>query len=171
MSLKNSQYDAILRTYQQDQFENKHRQDQCIQKAYEALPQLAEIDCEISSLCVSRAKKLLFGEETALNDLLLFLPNAVTFLSIMVSLLITWNFIINVLTVRIPVSSGMKNVIVLNRRKLICSICSLMCVRFWKKKIFPGFLSNIIQEISSILPQSCPLWTLPKKWWPTAENF
>ena len=69
MSLKNSQYDAILRTYQQDQFENKHRQDQCIQKAYEALPQLAEIDCEISSLCVSRAKKLLFGEETALNDL------------------------------------------------------------------------------------------------------
>lgn len=69
MPLKNSQYDAILRTYQQTQFENKHRQDSCIQTAYQAVPELSEIDQMISSVCVSRARKLLSGDETALADL------------------------------------------------------------------------------------------------------
>lgn len=69
MSLKNSQYDAILRTYQQDQFENKHRQDKCIKEAYTAIPELSTIDQEISSLCVNRARKLLYGDNAALDDL------------------------------------------------------------------------------------------------------
>ncbi len=69
MPLKNSQYDAILRTYQNTQLENKHRQDLCIQTAYEKIPKLSEIDRQISSLCVGRAKKLLAGDENALDDL------------------------------------------------------------------------------------------------------
>ncbi len=69
MPLKNSQYDAILRTYQQTQLENKHRQDLCIQNAYQKIPELSKIDGQISSLCVSRAKRLLSGEDHALDDL------------------------------------------------------------------------------------------------------
>ncbi|MCI7812410.1 MAG: ATP-binding protein [Lachnospiraceae bacterium] len=69
MPLKNSQYDAILRTYQRDQFDNKHRQDECVQKAYQSIPELSQIDRQISSLCVNRARKLLSGDENALDDL------------------------------------------------------------------------------------------------------
>lgn len=69
MSLKNSQYDSILRAYQRTQLENKHQQDACIQKAYQAIPELSKIDQQISSLCVNHAKRLLSDEEDALPDL------------------------------------------------------------------------------------------------------
>lgn len=69
MPLKNSQYDAILRIYQDIQLNNKHRQDDCIQKAYQMIPSLLEIDQKISSLCVNRARKLLSGDDSALKDL------------------------------------------------------------------------------------------------------
>lgn len=61
MSLRNSQYDALMRYYQKLQLRNKHDQDERIAKAYAKIPRLAEIDREIASLSMKKAR-LLLGE-------------------------------------------------------------------------------------------------------------
>jgi DNA replication protein DnaC len=69
MPLKNSQYDVIMRNYNQKQFENKHRLDLRTEEVYKKVPEIEQIDKTISSLSVEQAKKLLNGEEDALCDL------------------------------------------------------------------------------------------------------
>lgn len=61
MALRNSQYDALMRYYQKLQLRNKHDQDERITKAYSLIPRLAEIDREIASLSMKKAR-LLLGE-------------------------------------------------------------------------------------------------------------
>lgn len=69
MSLTNSQYDAIMRTYQQQQFQNKHNQDSRIEEVYKKLPVLQELEHSISTVAVSCAKRLLDGDKNARNEL------------------------------------------------------------------------------------------------------
>ena len=40
MALSNSQFDAIMRVYNQRQFLNKRRQDERIREVYERIPQV-----------------------------------------------------------------------------------------------------------------------------------
>ena len=69
MALKNTQYDTIMREYHRRQLTNKRRQDECTAEAYTAVPELSEIDSLIASLSVEHAKKLLNGDNFALEDL------------------------------------------------------------------------------------------------------
>lgn len=76
MSLTNSQYDAVMRLYQEKQFRQKRRQDQRIRTAEEKIPRLAEIDREVASLSLKKARILLsknprgdFDLEAAIRDL------------------------------------------------------------------------------------------------------
>ena len=62
MALSNSQYNAIMRIYRQRQLENKHQQDLCRQQVYERIPQIRQIEDEISAQAVSCAKRLLDGD-------------------------------------------------------------------------------------------------------------
>lgn len=59
MALKNFQYDALMRSYNQKQLLHKHQQDQRIQKAEEALPRLGEIRREIAGLGLLKARLML----------------------------------------------------------------------------------------------------------------
>lgn len=59
MALKNSQYDALMRYYQKLQFRNKHEQDERIELAYRKIPRLPEIDREIASVSLKKARLLL----------------------------------------------------------------------------------------------------------------
>ncbi len=59
MGLKNSQYDEIIRKYNQTSLKNKHLSDLRYQKVYDMLPDFQNIDNEISSLSVEYGKKLL----------------------------------------------------------------------------------------------------------------
>lgn len=61
MSLRNSQYDALMRYYQKLQLRNKHDQDERIQEAYREIPRLAQIDREIAAVSLKKAR-LLLGE-------------------------------------------------------------------------------------------------------------
>lgn len=61
MSLRNSQYDALMRYYQKLQLRNKHDQDERIQKAYREIPRLAQIDRDIAAVSLKKAR-LLLGE-------------------------------------------------------------------------------------------------------------
>lgn len=59
MALKNSQYDALMRYYQKLQLRNKHEQDERIALAYRKIPRLPEIDREIASVSLKKARLLL----------------------------------------------------------------------------------------------------------------
>lgn len=54
MSLNNSQYDALMRQYNQKQLKHKHEQRDRIRIAYKRIPRLQEIDNEIASLSLKK---------------------------------------------------------------------------------------------------------------------
>lgn len=66
MALSNSQYDHLMRTYEQRQLDNEHTLRRRFDEAYSRIPKLREIDDSISSLSIKQARKLLEGDESAL---------------------------------------------------------------------------------------------------------
>ncbi|MEG0216602.1 MAG: DNA replication protein DnaC, partial [Hungatella sp.] len=69
MALSNSQYNAIMRTYNQKQLDNKHDQDRRVQEIYEQIPQIRQIEDAISSQALICGKRLLDGDVTARSNL------------------------------------------------------------------------------------------------------
>lgn len=69
MGLNNTQYDAIMRRYSQRQSEGLRALEERRREAYAKIPELADIDREVSSLSVSCAKRLLDGETADLSRL------------------------------------------------------------------------------------------------------
>lgn len=69
MALNNSQYDSIIRTYEQKQLHNRDILDKHYATAYEKLPQLKELHRAISELSIKQARKLIDGDESALAEL------------------------------------------------------------------------------------------------------
>ena len=69
MSLNNSQYNAIMRIYNQRQFRDKYEQDQRREEVYQKVPQIRQIEDEISSQAVRCARKLLDGDTNAKEEL------------------------------------------------------------------------------------------------------
>lgn len=63
MALSNSQYNAIMRIYTQKQLRNKHSQDERIRIVYDRIPQIREIEEEITTRAVMSARRLLDGDE------------------------------------------------------------------------------------------------------------
>ena len=69
MSLNNSQYNAIMRIYNQRQFQDKYEQDQRREEVYQKAPQIKQIEDEISSQAVRCARRLLDGDTGAKEEL------------------------------------------------------------------------------------------------------
>lgn len=69
MALSNSQYDQLMRTYEQRQLDNEHTLRRHYDEVYSRIPELQKIDDTISSLSVEKARKLLNGDESALFSL------------------------------------------------------------------------------------------------------
>lgn len=69
MALKNSQYDAIMREYNQTQFKNQRLWNDRIKKIYALHEAFEEIDAAIASLSIEHGKKLIYGEIELLDDL------------------------------------------------------------------------------------------------------
>lgn len=69
MALNNSQYDTIIRTYEQKQLHNRNVLDKRYETVYTKLPQLKELHQTISELSVKQARKLLEGDDNALQEL------------------------------------------------------------------------------------------------------
>ena len=65
MALSNSQYNAIMRIYNQRQFQNKYEQDRRVGEVYGRLPQIRQIDEAISTQAVACARRLLDGDPKA----------------------------------------------------------------------------------------------------------
>ena len=69
MALNNSQYDAIIRTYEQKRLHNRNVLDKHYETAYAKLPELKMVHQSMSELSVKQARKLLEGDENALQEL------------------------------------------------------------------------------------------------------
>ncbi|PNV60870.1 DNA replication protein DnaC [Clostridium sp. chh4-2] len=65
MGLSNSQYNAIMRIYNQKQFQNKHEQDKRIEEVHTKYPVIQELESVITGKAVERAKRLLDGDDEA----------------------------------------------------------------------------------------------------------
>lgn len=70
MALKNSQFDLLMRSYNQKQLKNKHDLDKRIEEIYQKIPRIQEINEEIASASITQAKEMLLkGESSALQTL------------------------------------------------------------------------------------------------------
>ena len=69
MGLNNTQYDTIMRCYSQKQAENQRRLDEHRRIAYEKIPQLSQIDHQVSSVSLEHARVLLDNAGTDLSAL------------------------------------------------------------------------------------------------------
>ena len=69
MALSNSQYDQLMRTYEQKQLDNEHQLREHYRQAYSFIPELEELDHSISAMSVQKARRLLDGDSQALSSL------------------------------------------------------------------------------------------------------
>lgn len=69
MALNNSQYDAIMREYEDRQTRNRHLVEERTAEVYAKVEGYRELSESIAAISVSQGKKLLEGDEHALEDL------------------------------------------------------------------------------------------------------
>ena len=69
MALSNSQYDELMRTYEQRQLDNEHALRKRYETACSMIPKLPALDDAISSISIKQARLLLDGHEDALSEL------------------------------------------------------------------------------------------------------
>lgn len=65
MALSNSQYNSIMRIYNQNQLHNKHELDLRTEEIYAKLPAIKEISDDIGAAALKSARQLLAGDEDA----------------------------------------------------------------------------------------------------------
>lgn len=69
MALSNTQYNALMRAYEKKQVHNRDVQNAHFERACKLIPELPDLESEISHYSIEQAKKLLNGDETALFSL------------------------------------------------------------------------------------------------------
>ena len=69
MALSNSQYDEIMRGYQERQIANRHLTQKRQDSLYARIPSLKDIDDKIAEISVESARKMLDGDSSALTSL------------------------------------------------------------------------------------------------------
>ena len=62
MALSNSQYQAIMRIYNQRQFQNKREQDERIQEIFTRIPQVEALTDEITAMMAQAGRKMVMGD-------------------------------------------------------------------------------------------------------------
>ncbi len=75
MALTNSQYDSIIRDYEEQQMKNRKLLRERTEYVYSHIEGYRELDESIASVSVSQGKKLLEGDENALSELKSIISN------------------------------------------------------------------------------------------------
>lgn len=69
MALSNSQYNAVMRDYEKQQVANRHDRDRRVAEVYRKVPQIEELEREISTRAASCARRVLNGDSGARSQL------------------------------------------------------------------------------------------------------
>ncbi len=65
MALTNSQYNEVMRDYEQQQLKNRYEQQRRVEEVYERVPQIRQLDQEIRTRGAACARQALQGDEAA----------------------------------------------------------------------------------------------------------
>ena len=125
MPLQNYQYDTIMREYSKTQSRNRRILEERTQEIYEKIPRIREIDEEVASLSAQKARALLGGESSSMEDL----KAAISLLAQERNALLVCNSYpedylelpTTVLPARIPVISAARSAPVSKKQRLNCS--------------------------------------------------
>lgn len=106
MPLSNSQYNAIMRMYEEKQRRSRYLLEQRKDAVYQQIPEYEKLDHQVSSTSIAQARKMLSGDSNALSELkekLAWLSRKrPASLQLMVIPPIIWSQSMNVLYVRTP---------------------------------------------------------------------
>lgn len=69
MPLTNSQYDAIMRSYEEKQRAARYRLEKNTQEVYAKIPSYEELDRQVAAVSIEQGRRLLGGERSALDEL------------------------------------------------------------------------------------------------------
>lgn len=69
MALTNSQYDAIMRSYEEKQRAARRRLERNTETVYRQIPAYEDLDRQVASISIAQGRKLLGGNENALPEL------------------------------------------------------------------------------------------------------
>jgi len=69
MAISNSQYDSIMRKYEENQLNNRHILNKRREEIYSKIPEYEALEKEVASLSVEQAKKRIAGDEDAISQL------------------------------------------------------------------------------------------------------
>lgn len=69
MALSNQQYESIMRGYEQTRDDNRHILEKRREEVYNRIPEYRQLELEVSSVSIAKAKCLLDGDESALTAL------------------------------------------------------------------------------------------------------
>ena len=69
MSLTNAQYDMILHQYEMKQLKNRQEREHRLAYVYEQIPLYRELEDRVAAVSVAQGRKLLAGDEEAMEDL------------------------------------------------------------------------------------------------------
>lgn len=69
MPLTNSQYDAIMRSYEEKQRAARYRLEKNTQEVYTKIPSYEELDRQVAAVSIEQGRRLLGGERSALDEL------------------------------------------------------------------------------------------------------
>ena len=69
MALTNTQYNTIMRVYEQKQTKNRHERENRLNFVYANVKGYRSLDESVATLSVSQGKKMLNGDPNALTDL------------------------------------------------------------------------------------------------------
>lgn len=69
MPLTNSQYDAVMRTYEEKQRTARYRLEKNTETVYETIPAYQELDKQAAAISIAQGRKLLDGDKNALTEL------------------------------------------------------------------------------------------------------
>ena len=69
MSIKNDQYNQILRDYDRKQFDNKHKQSRRIKEIHKAIPEIRNLDDQMITISAQSGRLALMGDTSSLDNL------------------------------------------------------------------------------------------------------
>lgn len=156
MALKNSQYYALMREYEQTRLKNHDLQMKRYEEVYKKLPEFKSLDESISILSVQYGKKMLNGDPKALSslkeELAILRQNKRTFLLLPDFPKIIWNRSTIVPTAWTPDISETKNVTVSNAPLLSFYMNSPISKNF-RQKHLSTILTLIFIRLPSMIKQ------------------
>ena len=69
MSISNTQYNEIMRSYEEKRNKSRHLMDERRNEVYERIPEYKALDSSVASISLKLGRKIIEGDPGALNSL------------------------------------------------------------------------------------------------------